>query len=232
MSLPPRSRRPVQILMTAILSPPTSNTTPLLLYNTSWQMYEQLLDVFADYPALRLTYYQGTLELMTPLPEHETYAWTIGRLLAILSEELGLEIRGLGTTTWRSETSATGKQADQCFYIQNEAKVRHQLNIDLASDPPPDLAVEVDLSHSSLNKLNIYQALQVPELWRIHRGKIEIYHLSPIGYQQAKQSQAFGDFPVQKLASFLLPNPQLGENARMRQFREWVRQQIANQSRS
>jgi len=72
----------------------------LVPYGISWEMYEKLLEVFAATP--RMTYYKGTLELMTPLPEHETYSWTLSRLVA-LSEELGLEIRGLKSTTWRSQ---------------------------------------------------------------------------------------------------------------------------------
>jgi Uma2 family endonuclease len=90
----------------------------LVLHDISWEIYEQLLELFAEYPALRMTYHKGTLELMTPLPEHETYGWTLGRLVAALSEELGLEIRGVKSTTWHSKPQATGKEADECFYIQ------------------------------------------------------------------------------------------------------------------
>jgi Uma2 family endonuclease len=83
-------------------------------------MYEKLLDVFAEHPGLRMTYYKGTLELMTPLPEHERYSWTLGRLVAALSEELGMEIVGLKSTTWRSKPKTVGKEADECFYIQTK----------------------------------------------------------------------------------------------------------------
>ena len=117
----------------------------LVLQDISWETYEQLLEIFAERSTPRMTYYQGTLELMVPLPEHERYSWTLGRLIVALSEEIGIEIIGLKSSTWRSEPKKAGNEADECFYIQNEALMRGKLTIDLKNDPPPDLAVEMDL---------------------------------------------------------------------------------------
>lgn len=197
----------------------------LVLFDISWETYEQLLDIFAEHPALRMNYYKGTLELMTPLPEHETYSWTLGRLLVVLSEELGLEIRGLKSITWRSQSKAVGKEADECFYIQNEAKVRSKLNIDLKIDPPPDLAIEIDLTNSSINKMAIYAALRVPEVWRWQSNQLIINILTDTGYMESETSLAFASFPVKQLASFMQPDAEKGENARIREFRKWVQQQ-------
>ncbi len=195
----------------------------IVLYDVSWDTYEKLLEAFAEHPKLRMNYYQGTLELMTPLPEHETYAWTFGRLITVLTEEMGLEIRGLKSTTWRSQTKAVGKEADECFYIQNEAKVRNKLDIDLKHDPPPDLAIEIDVSNSSVDKMAIYAELKVPEVWRYAEGKLIINLLTDTGYMESETSLAFGSFPVKELAKFVQLDSQKGENARMREFREWVR---------
>ena len=193
--------------MTQTLTPidPPAHSSQLILNGVSWEMYAQLLETFAEYPNLRLTYYQGTLELMTPLPEHETYSWNFGRLITVLSEELGLEIRGLKSTTWRSQSQAVGKEADQCFYIQNESLVRNKLKIDLQIDPPP--------------------ALQVPEIWCFQNGQLFLYHLSNGEYQEAEYSLAFPSFPVKEMTQFLLLDPQKGENARMQEFRHWIRTQ-------
>lgn len=217
--------------MAQILTPATPPTTGshLVLNDISWEIYEKLLEVFAEHPALRMTYYKGTLELMTPLPEHETYGWTIGRLVAALSEELGLEIRGLKSTTWRSKPKTAGKEADECFYIQNEALVRGKLTIDLTIDPPPDLAIEIDVTHSSIDKMAVYAELKVPEVWRWQKGKITLNLLSDTGYVESEISLAFGSFPIKELARFMQLDPQKGENARLREFREWVRQQLRNQ---
>ncbi|MBD1904326.1 Uma2 family endonuclease [Funiculus sociatus GB2-A5] len=216
--------------MTQTLSaatPPVSSSH-IVLYGISWEMYEQLLQVFAEQPTPRMTYYKGTLELMTPLPEHERYSWTLGRLVVVLSEELGLEIMGVKSTTWRSKPKAVGKEADECFYIQNEALVREKLKIDLTVDPPPDLAIEIDQSHSSIDKMNVYIELKVPEVWRWQNGKLTVNILTDAGYVDSETSLAFGSFPVKEFARFMQPEAQKGENARMREFREWVRSQLQN----
>jgi Uma2 family endonuclease len=199
----------------------------IVLYNVSWDTYEQLLAAFAEHPKLRMNYYQGTLELMTPLPEHETYAWNFGRLITVLTEEMGMEIRGLKSTTWRFQPKAAGKEADECFYIQNEAKVRNKLDFDLKSDPPPDLAIEIDVSNSSIDKMAIYAELQVPEVWRYEQGKLTINLLTDTGYVESETSLAFSSFPVKEVTKFIQLDSQKGENARVREFREWVRGKLS-----
>lgn len=214
--------------MTQTLTPttPPIEGSHLVLYNVSWEMYEQLLEIFAQRPIPRMTYYQGTLELMTPLPEHERYGWTFGRLIIILCEELGLEILGLKSTTWRSKPKAAGKEADECFYIQNEAVMRGKIKIDLKVDPPPDLALEIDITHSAIDKMAVYAELKVPEVWRFANGQLTIHILTEVGYIESETSLAFGSFPVKELVQFIQLDSQKGENARMKEFRTWVRSHI------
>ncbi|NMF63008.1 Uma2 family endonuclease [Brasilonema octagenarum UFV-E1] len=214
--------------MTQTLTPskPPIEGSHLVLYNVNWEMYEQLLEIFAQRPIPRMTYYQGTLELMTPLPEHERYGWTFGRLIIILCEELGLEILGLKSTTWRSKPKAAGKEADECFYIQNEAVMRGRIKIDLTVDPPPDLALEIDITHSAIDKMAVYAELKVPEVWRFANGQLTIHILTEVGYIESETSLAFGSFPVKELVQFIQLDSQKGENARMKEFRSWVRSRI------
>ncbi len=195
----------------------------LILHDISWETYEQLLEIFAERSTPRMTYYQGTLELMVPLPEHERYSWTLGRLIVALSEEIGIEIIGLKSSTWRSEPKKAGNEADECFYIQNEALMRGKLTIDLKNDPPPDLAVEMDLTSSSINKMAVYAELKVPEVWIWKKGKLIINILNDAGYVESETSLAFGSFPVKEIAQFMHLDSEKGENARIREFREWVR---------
>lgn len=214
--------------MTQTLTPatPPVEGSYIVLNDISWEMYEQLLAVFAERHTPRMTYYKGTLELMSPLPEHERYSWTLGRLLTVISEEMGLEIIGLKSTTWRSKPKAVGKEADECFYIQNEAVMRGKLDIDLRNDPPPDLAIEIDITSSSIDKMAVYEELKIPEVWRFKNGKLTVNLLTDSGYLESESSLAFGSFPVQELARFMQPDSQKGENTRMREFREWVRSQL------
>ena len=214
--------------MTQTLTPttPPIEGSHLVLYNVNWEIYEQLLEIFAQRPIPRMTYYQGTLELMTPLPEHERYGWTFGRLIIILCEELGLEILGLKSTTWRSKPKAAGKEADECFYIQNEAVMRGRIKIDLTVDPPPDLALEIDITHSAIDKMAVYAERKVPEVWRFANGQLTIHILTEVGYIESETSLAFGSFPVKELVQFIQLDSQKGENARMKEFRTWVRSHI------
>ena len=198
----------------------------LILHDISWETYEQLLEIFAERSTPRMTYYQGTLELMVPLPEHERYSWTLGRLIVALSEEIGIEIIGLKSSTWRSEPKKAGNEADECFYIQNEALMRGKLTIDLKNDPPPDLAVEMDLTSSSINKMAVYAELKVPEVWIWKKGKLIINILNDTGYVESETSLAFGSFPIKELAQFMRLDSEKGENARIREFREWVRSHL------
>jgi Uma2 family endonuclease len=204
-------------MLQAVPSPPQDSvSSQLVLYDVSWETYEKLLDIFAERSTPRLTYYQGILALMTPLPEHETYSWTLARLVVILSEELGLEIRGLKSTTWRSQPKQAGLEANECFYIQNEAKVRGKLNLDLRIDPPPDLVIEIDLSRSSIDKMAIYAELCIPEVWRWRNGKLSVHLLNEAQeYIPSETSLAFESFPVKELVKFMNIDSQQGENSRM-----------------
>lgn len=198
----------------------------LILHDISWETYEQLLEIFAERSTPRMTYYQGTLELMVPSPEHERYSWTLCRLIVALSEEIGIEIIGLKSSTWRSEPKKAGNEADECFYIQNEALMRGKLTIDLKNDPPPDLAVEIDLTSSSIHKMAVYAELKVPEVWVWKKGKLIINILNDTSYVESETSLAFGSFPVKELAQFMHLDSEKGENARLREFREWARSHL------
>jgi Uma2 family endonuclease len=138
----------------------------VILPHISWQTYQSLIKDFEQEPALRLTYDRGTLEIRMPLDPHETYKKLLGRLIEAATEELNMEVRSLGSRTWNREDLARGLEPDQCYYIQNEALVRKVEQIDLNQFPPPDLAIEIDITSSSINRLSIYAALGVPEVWR------------------------------------------------------------------
>ncbi|MGB3790120.1 MAG: Uma2 family endonuclease [Phormidesmis sp.] len=122
----------------------------IILQNISWQTYQSLVSGFEQKPAIRLTYDCETLEIWIPLDPHESYKKVIGRLIEAATEELGLEIRSLGSRTCDREDLSQGLEPDQCYYIQNEPLVRSLDQIDLSKSPPPDLAVEIDTTSSSL----------------------------------------------------------------------------------
>jgi Uma2 family endonuclease len=210
--------------MTTSLRP--QNPDHVLLKNISWQTYRALLEDVEQQPSIRLTYDQGQLEIMVPLRPHESAKKLIGRFIEALTEELNIEICSLGSLTCSREDLARGLEPDQCYYIQHESVIRELDDIDLTRDPPPDLAIEIDISYSSLNRLSIYEALGVPEVWRYDGKRLTIYHLENQKYQVSESSPTFPQIPIKDLVRFLELRKTMGETSLIRLFREWVRNSL------
>src|SRR4051794_35073035 len=139
----------------------------LVLHGIEWRIYFPPLRLFNKPPPIRLTYYPGDLEIMTLSPEHENLNLLLNHLVVAAAEELGVEIASYGSMTMRRRPRRRGLEADQCYWIANEARMRGRNRVDLRTDPPPDLVIEVDVSRSSLNRMAIYATLGVPEVWRL-----------------------------------------------------------------
>jgi Uma2 family endonuclease len=200
----------------------------LVLYDVEWREYEGFLRLLDERPAVRLTYDRGVLEIMTLSSEHEYTSHILGRFIVVLTEELGLPVRGGGSTTFRRRKRKRGLEPDECYWIQSEALVRGKDEINLRIDPPPDLALEVDITHSSLNRLKIYAALGIPELWRLERQIPVCYLLGADGhYKVSETSKAFFGLRPAELSSLLALRGQMDDNALVREFRAWVREQRA-----
>jgi Uma2 family endonuclease len=214
---------PTPIPMTATL---IQSPDRVLLENISWQTYQSLVKDFEQQPAIRLTYDRGLLEIRMPLDPHETYKKLLGRLVEALTEELGIEIRSLGSRTCARKDLEKGLEPDQCYYIQNESVVWDKEQIDLTKDPPPDLAIEVDITSSSIDRLDIYLNIGVPEVWRYDGQSIVIYFLENNQYQLRERSVAFPLLAIQDLERFLTLKKTTKENALIRLFREWVREKM------
>ena len=197
----------------------------VLLQNVTWQEFETILEELGEHRAARIAYDNGILEIMAPLPEHEYGKEIIGDLVKALLEELDIEFISLGSTTFKNQVMAQGIEPDQCFYIQNESKVRGKNRLDLTIDPPPDLALEIDVT--SRTHPSIYQALKVPELWRFEKGKLQINVLQNGVYVESKQSLNFPNLPLcDIIPKYLQQSKTQGRNATLKAFRQWVREQI------
>jgi Uma2 family endonuclease len=199
----------------------------LLLRGVDWETYCKLRDALQE-RHLRLTYDRGNLELMTLSLAHERYGSLLGRMIETLTLELGLPLQSAGSTTLDREDLDRGVEADRCYYLEHEPHVRNKEEIDLTIEPPPDLAVEIDVSRSSLKRLAIYAALRIPEVWRFDQEKLWIYRLGSDGqYTPVECSGHFPFLPISEVTSFLHRRNQMDENSLMRAFRDWVREQIA-----
>jgi len=197
----------------------------ILLHDVSWQEFEAILEDLGEHRGARIAYNQGILEIMTPLPEHENKKVFISNFVEILLEELDIDFWPLGSTTFKNELMQHGIEPDNCFYIQNEAAVRGKQRLDLRFDPPPDLALEIDVT--SRTHPNIYEALGVPELWRFEKGKLQINVLREGKYIETETSSIFPNFTLtQVIPEYLNQCKTAGRNQTMRAFRNWVKEQI------
>ncbi|HEY9726143.1 MAG TPA: Uma2 family endonuclease [Chroococcales cyanobacterium] len=197
----------------------------VLLSDVSWQEFEAILEDLGEHRASRVAYDNGTLEIMTPLPEHETNKELVSDLVKALLEELDIEFCSLGSTTFKNQEMLKGIEPDNCFYIQNEAAVRGKNRLDLTVDPPPDLALEIDLT--SRTHPSIYEALGVPELWRFENGRLQINVLQAGKYIKCEYSSNFQNLPlIEVIPQYVNQCRTVGRNKTMRAFRAWVREQI------
>jgi Uma2 family endonuclease len=193
----------------------------LLLHDVSWAEFELILEELGESRSSRFAYDNGLLEIAMPLPEHEDAKEIIGDLIKALLEELDIEFRSLGSTTFK-QAGQRGIEPDQCFYIQHEAAIRGKNRIDLDLDPPPDLALEIDITSRSYPSL--YAALGVLELWQFENGAMTIKALQDGQYVTVSESPNFPGLPLQVvIVEHLRLSKTAGRNQALRAFRQWVR---------
>jgi Uma2 family endonuclease len=198
------------------------------LYNVSWNTYEKLLDELGEHRAARLTYDRGMLEIMVPLEEHESAKDLIGLFVRVLAVESGFNIKGMGSTTLKRPDLERSPEPDTCYYIQNEPLVRGR-TVNLNLDPPPDLVVEVEITHSDMDKLVLYAQMGIPEFWRYNGNVLQIYQLRRENYAEVEASPTFPWVKKSSLYQFLEKCKTEGEAQTEKAFRAWVKQQVQQQ---
>lgn len=190
-----------------------------------WRTYTRCLKLFEERRSVRITYDRGVLEVVTLTYEHEREAHVLAFLILAWAEERQVVLRGGGSTTFKRRDLLRGLEPDQCYWIANQAQVRGLTRIDLTRDPPPDLVLEIDVTHSSVPRMPIYAALGVPEVWRPHGTTLSMHLLQADGaYASIPVSQALPPLAPNDLAPFLTLSNPLDDIAVLRQFRAWVRQ--------
>ena len=207
--------------MTLIAPLPLENR--FVAFGVGWSSYRQIRDAFEERP-IRVTYDRGAMEIMTLSREHEQLKSLLGRLIECVMLERGLDFENGGSMTFQREDLERGLEPDECYWIANFPKVAGRSDYDCRMDPPPDLVIEVDVSHSSVNRMGIYAALKVPEVWR-HTSKdgIQIHLLGADGvYQVAPESPTFAGLAISHLESSLQVGIAQGVSRGVRDLREWL----------
>jgi Uma2 family endonuclease len=199
----------------------------LILPDVGWDDYERLLDEnIGGHSSVRITYDRGSMEVMSATSEHDHLADMCTLIAHVLGEETGCDVESFGSTTFKEPRLLKGAEPDACFYVQSAARIIGKRTIDLATDPPPDVMVEIDISHDSTTKMAIYASMSVPEVWRYNgrRRELHIYHLKDGGYIEMTNSLAFPLVPAGRLSGFLEQSKTQGQTTTLRTFRQWVRE--------
>ena len=197
----------------------------MLLKDISWQQLEKILEEMGEKRAARISYSDGWLEIMVPLPEYEKDKEIFGELVRILLDKLEIDFEPFGSTTLKNERMRQAVEPDTSFYIQNQAAVIGKNRIDLNIDPPPDLAIEIDIT--SRTRFENYELLGVPELWRYKQQGLEIFLLEEDKYIKSQSSPNFPNIPIIELVNeYVRQCLTIGRSQAMRNFRSWVKDNL------
>jgi Uma2 family endonuclease len=190
---PPPSRRPGE--------------QRVLLTGVPWDIYVSLRDA-VDTPGVRMTYCEGALELMSPLPEHEETKTTIARLIEMYAIERDVPLYGYGSTTFRSKVKTHGLEPDECYCVSHRLK------------DVPDIALEVVLTSGGLEKLPIYKRLGVREVWFWEQDAFHIHALRARGYEALRASEVMPGLDMDAVAGCVRRSDQ---HEAVKAFRGWLR---------
>jgi len=219
----------------AIESAPQTNLEPrqcLVLSGVDWKRYRQISEALTE-NHVRLTYDRGVLEFMTKSTLHEILSRLYNSFLVVLADEFDLPLACCGSMTCDREDLERGVEPDECFYLLNAPLVRGKKQIDLATDPPPDLMLEIDLSRSSRRRVTIYAAMKVPEVWKVTVDALTVLQLRQDGgYAMAAESIYFPGIPKAELAAFVQRHAEVDQITLLREFRAWVRECLARAGKS
>jgi Uma2 family endonuclease len=168
---------------------------------------------------------------MSPSPDHHRFKTLLGRLIEITTMELDIPCDGLGSSTWRKVLEEKGIEADEWYYIANSARVAGRFDIDLNFDPPPDLAIEIEISRSALYRMGIYAALGVAEVWRFDGETLIVDVLQADGCDVARSNSPSLPFlPLDRLVEWIHEADGVNQTTWIRRFRQCVLEEFGTRN--
>jgi Uma2 family endonuclease len=202
--------------MSATVSPPAEER--VYLYDVPWSLYVSL-NKLSPGRRTRMSYNRGVIEIMSPGRRHESAKVLISRMIERWTRLHKIAICSTGSTTFRRADEERGFEADESYYIRNEAEIRDADEINLTVSPPPDLIVEIDITRRSLNKFSVYESIGVPELWLYDGLQVVVDCLSEAGgYLRSDHSRALPGFPLESVHQVIERSREVGEHAAMAEF--------------
>lgn len=164
---------------------------PSRMRDVTWEQYGTLLKALPDH-RLRHTYDRGFFEIMSRSQKHDKLKTVIGGLIEQMALAVGVPFEPFGSATCRRKSADRGLEPDETYYIANAAAMRGKFDYDPRRDPPPDLAVEVDLRRPTNRRMRIYAALRIPEVWKYDGQAMRFFALGAKGkYEEVERSLSF-----------------------------------------
>jgi Uma2 family endonuclease len=186
--------------------PAPSEEQRILLTNVPWATYVILRDTI-DSPGTRMTYLEGCLEIMRSSRQHEVEKTQIARLLELFCLERDIPLFGYGSTTFRSEPKERGLEPDECYCRGEDRDV-------------PDIAIEVIVTHATIDKLEVYRGLGVREVWTFEAGVFRVLALRGEHYVEISSSEVLPELDLVRVAHHAT---QRDQHAALRAYRDELR---------
>lgn len=175
-------------------------------------------------PNVRVTYSRGRLELMAPSHRHEKRKSVLSMFLEALMMEWGVEFEAAGSTTFEREDLDQGFEPDEGYWIAQVDRLDPERGYDPQRDPPPDLVIEVEVTRSAVQRMPLYERMQIPEVWRYTRlRKVEVHVLTAAGYEKSERSPSFPELDLAILEEHLARADSQRASVALRAWREWLR---------
>ncbi len=194
----------------------------VLIDDVSWELYELASNEMC-HGATRMVYDNGRLEIMTVGGKHEMVKTAAARVLEYMAVEFDWDVNGLGNVTLRRRDLLVGLEPDECYYIVSQMPPIHDGELDIRNYPPPDLAIEVEVTRSSIDKISIYKRLGVREIWRWAGDRFLVQERDPDGnYHDRADSALLPALDLSMLAEFTLRAINEGQPAALRALRQRI----------
>jgi Uma2 family endonuclease len=195
-----------------------SAETRTVLENVRWDTFVELAEQRRG-SVPRMTFDEGVLELMSPRRQHENIGRLVGRIIETYTEVRGIEIQSVASTTFKRRDLQKAFEADESYYIEHAELIRPKEEVDLTIDPPPDLVIEVEITSSAIQKLKLFAAMGVPEVWRHDGEKLEMFVLTKGDYSARDHSRSLPELTATVINSILERRFEMGETSIIREFR-------------
>jgi len=206
--------------MTTVLREPDQT---VILRGIHWDTYERLLADQQQSSGTRLNFDCGTLEIVSPSSEHEQLKETITLLFQLMASELEIDVVAAGSTTFRRKDLRKGFEPDASFYIRNAQSIRKRPQIDLRREPRPDMVVEIQITNPAIDKLSIFAAAAVPEVWLYRDDQVEILALESKTYQKKMESSFLPGVTDEVLTSFVRSSRTMTSVEWIKAVRTWAK---------